>query len=216
MAKKKPKIKLKRNTTHSTLKSVSLSIFLTLLIVGAGGYFGLPYIFPNLTADLSQYDDDFENADEGILLQSIMVESWDFAYIEDSTTTNYELVTDMNLSISITAGSKIRVQFSTPYVLEIYDNMQGLLSFWLNLTVVGVKKKMAEIYHYSDIATGIYTRLSSFVYLEVFTDQLPQGTYEIRLEWISESDANGDNILIFSRPNYFNFTRSLVVQEIKS
>ncbi|UYP47004.1 hypothetical protein NEF87_003289 [Candidatus Lokiarchaeum ossiferum] len=216
MARKKSKIKLKKNNTHSTLKAVSLSVFLTLLIVGAGGYFGLPYIFPNLTADLSKYDDNIENTDEGILLQSIMVESWDFAYIEDSSTTNYELVADMNLSISITAGSKIRAQFSTPYVLEIYDNMQGLLSFWLNLTVVGVKKKMAEIYHYSDIATGIYTRLSSFAYLEVFTDPLPQGTYEIRLEWISESDRAGDNILMFSRPSFFNYTRSLVVQEFKS
>lgn len=208
------KIKYKKKS-QSAVATVILSVFLSLLIVGAGGYFGLPYIFPNLTTDLSQYEDNIEVMDEGILLQSKVVESWDWGYIVDSSTTEYELIPDMNISIDISTGSKIHATFSTHSILEIYDSMDGRLSFVLNLSIVGITKKLGMVYHYSDSPTGIYTRYSNYIYLDVFTDELPAGKYEIRVDWISIEDRPGDNMLIMSMPGSHNNTRSLVVQELK-
>jgi len=46
------------------------SVFITLILVGAGGYFGLPALFPNLTVELGDYVEEDDLTDDGILLQS--------------------------------------------------------------------------------------------------------------------------------------------------
>ncbi len=64
--------------SSSSAGAVIASVFITLVIVGAGGYFGLPYLYPILASE------DIVEGEETILLQRINIESKTPATIDNT------------------------------------------------------------------------------------------------------------------------------------
>ncbi|MHA1476143.1 MAG: hypothetical protein ACTSQ5_13280, partial [Promethearchaeota archaeon] len=109
------------------------SVFITLILVGAGGYFGLPFLFPNLNEDLSNYLDEedldgyvkFENLTiDGIILQTKYNESYTAANIFWNVA-DYENIPDTGLNITTSGNSKLSVAFEAVLMLRLGSTFTG-------------------------------------------------------------------------------------------
>ncbi|MCF2138637.1 MAG: hypothetical protein K9W44_01115 [Candidatus Lokiarchaeota archaeon] len=197
--------------SSSMFGTVIISVFLTLIIIGAGGYFGLPLLYPNLTADLNQY----ETSDEGIILQRINVESKTYAYIFDYDTGDYQTIPEMNVNISISTNSKISATFSAIAFLTLGTGFQNHTIFSFRISVVGIKERTGTVRYFEQDALSAYRQISQFIYLNLITESLSAGTYQIIVEWRSDWDPSGTNSLSLGHSSTFNHSRSLVVEEFK-
>ncbi|MHA1675131.1 MAG: hypothetical protein ACTSYI_16055 [Promethearchaeota archaeon] len=197
--------------SSSSVGTILLSVFLSIIIVGAGGYFGLPLLYPNLSADLSN----FETNDEGIILQTINKESKTLAYIYDYDLGDYELIPDMNLSITISENSQISATFSAIAFLTLATGFTNHTIFAFKISVVGEKERTGTVRYFEQSTLTAYAQISQFVYLNLITDQLSAGSYEIRVEWRSDWDPAGSNSLSLGHADTFNHTRSLVASELR-
>ena len=107
--------------SSNQIGTVIAIVFITLLISGAGMYFGLPALFPNMNEDLSDLVDSDELETElgnypGIILQTQIYENDTTTHIGDG----HEAVAPMpNTAMNFTTqgGSKIKVSFDAMFVL---------------------------------------------------------------------------------------------------
>jgi len=186
---------------------IIVSVLLSTVIIGAGGYFGLPLLYPNLTAEIPE-----ENT---ILLQRKNIESKTFAYILDSETENYQTIPEMNSTISIDANSKISATFSAIAFLTLGTGFTNHTIFSFLISVVNEKSRTGTVRYFEGTAIANYVQISQFVYLNVITDALSAGTYTIVVQWRSDWNPAGSNSLSLGHSDAFNHTRSLVIDEFK-
>jgi hypothetical protein len=92
----------------NTIGTIMVSVFITLLLVGVGGYFGLPALFPNLNEDLTV---------EGDILQTKYNE-WETAASVFWTDNIYEKMPDTELNITTNGDSKLIVSFEGTFMLR--------------------------------------------------------------------------------------------------
>lgn len=171
----------------------------------------MPIIYPSLQADPNS---------TGILIQEKHNSVNTVAAISDLATVHYYDVPDTHLAITIQNNSKILAMFSSPYLLVISDDFgpNEALIFNIALNIGTVTKRDTRIEYTelgNDLASARHIGGNMFILCE--TENLPAGTYNVTVSWISKSTVNnpvGTNQLqfssIFQKP-----LRTLWVQEIK-
>lgn len=104
--------------------AIIASVFITLIISGAGMYFGLPLLFPNMTrdvvepSDLDDYVQKNETTDDGIVIQSRYMESKENAFITDDDLIPTKILgTEMNFTTH--GGTKLAVSFEATIVFHM-------------------------------------------------------------------------------------------------
>ncbi|MHA1474779.1 MAG: hypothetical protein ACTSRX_00675 [Promethearchaeota archaeon] len=187
--------------SSSTPGTIIASVVLSIIIIGAGGYFGLPYLYPNLAAE------------ETILIQRINIESKTMAYLYDSDTGDYQTIPEMNGTITIEENSKISATFSAIAFLTLGTGFSNHTIFSFRISIVNEKSRTGTVRYYEGSAIASYVQISQFVYLNVITDSLSAGAYNILVEWRSNWDPTGANSLSLGHSDAFNHTRSLVIEE---
>ena len=187
------------------------SVFITLILVGAGAYFGLPALYPNLNADLGDYIEKDDLTGEGILLQT--------KYMEVQTSSNllrdddqvYQKIPDTELNITTTGNSKLNVAFVGAICLQMNKDFHGYTKYNITLDISGVGNRTTRIIYLSDSGVGTKTELSDNVQISFETEILPAGTYSISVLWKSTyTIADGATFLHFN----YDIPRSIYAQEI--
>ena len=130
-------ILVKNLAKNNTIGTILVSVFITLLLVGVGGYFGLPILYPNLNADLD---------DEGNILQTKYNESQTYSHISWYDY-DYEKMSDMELNITTSGNSKLRVTFECPVILHLNNIYEGATKYNITLDVSGVENRTNSIYY---------------------------------------------------------------------
>ncbi|MHA1978224.1 MAG: hypothetical protein ACW98F_07085 [Candidatus Hodarchaeales archaeon] len=184
-------------------KEVIVAIIGAVIITSGLSVVVFPYVYPNVKTDRS------------VILQSLYQETDASASTYDHFTT-YLDVPETYINITLEENSKIRAEFSTPYVLGIRQEFTAgsHLYFNVSLNIIGVGKRETIIKYYEDVALSSWREIGASLYIVYQTDELPAGTYEIKVRWVSRTDVPGDNYLTFSLlPNHRRL-RALTVQEI--
>ena len=176
--------------SSSTPGIIIASVLLSIIIIGAGGYFGLPYLYPNLTAE------------ETILIQRKNIESKTLAYLYDSDTGDYQTIPEMNGTITIEENSKISATFSAIAFLTLGTGFTNHTIFSFKISVVNEKSRTGTVRYFEASAISSYVQISQFIYLNVITDSLSAGTYNILVEWRSDWDPAGSNSLSFKSKSF--------------
>jgi len=195
------------------------SVFITLILVGAGGYFGLPLLFPNLNEDLSNYLEDedldgyvkFENLTiDGIILQTKNNESYTAANIFWNVA-DYENIPDTGLNITTSGNSKLNVAFEGAFMLRLGSTFMGVTEYNITLDIVGVGNRTTGIYAGINSGMGTDWEVPCNTHISFETGILPAGTYSISVFWSSAiaPDAGWSQLFILDE-----YPRSIFVQEI--
>jgi len=171
----------------------------------------MPIIYPSLQADPNS---------AGILIQEKHNSVNTVAAISDLATIHYYDVPDTHLAITIQNNSKILAMFSSPYLLVISDDFGPNEALIFNIALnIGTSTKRDTRIEYTelgnDLASARHIGGNMFILCE--TENLPAGTYNVKVSWISRSTVNnpvGTNQLQFSSI-YQKPLRTLWVQEIK-
>ena len=210
---------MKNLTKKNTIGTILGSVFITLLLVGVGGYFGLPALFPNLNENLGDYlqEEDLEDytktedlTDEGILLQTKYFETNVGGTISHDDLV-YEKINNLELNITTTGNSKLIVAFEGRFVLQLGSSFDGGTKYNITLDISGVGNRTTSIHYYMGAAYGSIIEISDNVHISFETEILPAGTYSISLLWKS---------LFIASPIYSNlyllneYPSSLYAQEI--
>ncbi|UYP45496.1 hypothetical protein NEF87_001781 [Candidatus Lokiarchaeum ossiferum] len=194
----------------NTLGIIIASVLITLVVTGTGMYFGLPLLFPNLTADLSEYDqsEEIENiTTKGILLQTQYAEFTQYLSIYDSDLVP-EIMTGTNLTITTQGSSKLHVIFTENFVARFGPSFSGDAIFNVTLSIVGIQNKTLSILESRMSATGTQEQQNRFAQITLETATLPAATYSIIMYWYSTQDPTGSAYL-------FTYdSRALYAQEI--
>ena len=196
---------------NNTIGTILGSVFITLLLVGAGGYFGLPALYPNLNADLGDYVEKDDLTGEGILLQTKYVEVQTSSFFIRDDDQVYQNMPDTELNITTTGNSKLNVVFIGAFFLQIYPDFFGYTKYNITLDISGVGNRTTSILYLSHLASGIKTEISDNVQISFETEVLPAGTYSISVLWKSSyTIADGMTLLILKH----DIPRSIYAQEI--
>jgi len=177
------------------------SVFITLILVGAGGYFGLPLLFPNLNEDLT---------DNGIILQTKYYESYTAANIFCNVA-DYENIPDMELNITTSGNSKLIVAFEGALMLRLSSTFIGETKYNITLDISGVGNRTTCIYSGIDVAQGTDWEIPCNTHISFETGILPGGTYTISVYWSSAIAPTAGPSQLFVLDEY---PRSIYVQEI--
>ena len=196
---------------NNTIGTILGSVFITLLLVGTGAYFGLPALFPNLNADLGDYVEKDDLTGEGILLQTKYVEVQTSSFFIRDDDQVYQNMPDTELNITTTGNSKLNVVFIGAFFLQIYPDFFGYTKYNITLDISGVGNRTTSILYLSHLASGIKTEISDNVQISFETEVLPAGTYSISVLWKSSyTIADGMTLLILKH----DIPRSIYAQEI--
>ncbi|MHA1648450.1 MAG: hypothetical protein ACTSVL_12860 [Promethearchaeota archaeon] len=200
--------------SSSSIGTILMSVFITLIISGAGMYFGLPYIFPNLTADLDA-NQDLYTADDGLLLQSKYLETDGDAYLFDDTLTDMTMP-DTAMNITIQENSKLLVSFESVMILHMSSDFSGVTRYNITLEIVGVKNRTTRASFFANPGLGVMVETSEHIHITFQTDSLPAGTYSISVSWKSIYDVTTGSSSLNAAGGAFDYTRSLLAQELKN
>ncbi len=211
-----------------TYVTIMGSVFITLILVGAGGYFGLPLLFPNLNEDLSIYleeedlDGYLEEEDldgytktedlnaEGIILQTKNNESQTAANIFWNVFA-YEKIPDTGLNITTSGNSKLNVVFDGALMLRLGSTFMGDTKYNITLDILGVGNRTTAIYAGINSALGTDWEVPCNTHIFFETGILPAGTYSISIFWSSAIAPAAGWSQLFVLDEY---PRSIYVQEI--
>lgn len=196
-------------------KMNSLLILLSIILVPTTMFVAMPIIYPSLQTGLTSSPNS-----TGILIQEKHKSVNSIAAISDWATIHYYDVPDTHLAITIQNNSKIMAMFSSPYVLIISDDFgpNEALIFNISLNIGTVAKRDTRIEYFeaaNALASARHIGGNMFILCE--TENLPAGTYNVTISWISRSTVNspvGTNQLQFSSM-FQKPLRTLWVQEIK-
>ena len=186
---------------NNTIGTILGSVFITLLLVGAGGYFGLPLLYPILNEDLT---------DDGIILQTKNNESQTAANIFWNVFT-YEKIPDTELNITTSGNSKLIVAFEGAFMLRLGSTFSGETKYNITLDIAGIENRTTCIYSGIDTALNTDMELPCNTYISFETGILPAGTYTISVYWSSAIAPTAGWSQLFILDEY---PRSLYAQEI--
>ncbi len=153
-----------------------------------------------------------EPAPAGITRQIQSVESNSSAYI-DSNTVTWQSIPDMSLVITTTHPSRLRATFSSPADITLPTSMSGRAEWYILLSISGVGSRNASIGYLSQAALSDYIQLYESFSMDYLTASVPAGSYSVTVSWVSHSLATQVCYLELSDTT-FNFTRSLIVEEL--
>jgi len=186
------------------------SVFITLLLVGVGGYFSLPHLYPNLNEDLGDYAKTDDLTDEGILLQTKYLEVKTLVFIVDTDLVE-EKMPDTELNITTTGNSKLRVAFDAIFLLHLDSVFSGGTRYNLTLVLSGVRNQTTRISYFSSPSLGSTIEETYSPHINFETEILPAGTYSISVYWKSNNVAISGSSMLFTLDGY---ARSIMAQEI--
>ena len=195
-----------------TVGTIFGSVFITLLLVGVGGYFGLPMLFPNLNEDLGEYAKTDDITDEGILLQTKFLEVDTDAYISDSAVVDAKMA-DTEFNITTTGNSKLLVAFDAMFLLHLDAAFSGATRYNITLVLAGVQNRTTRISYFTSPGLGTTIEETYSVHLTFETGILTADTYSLAVYWKSITDTTEFTQLIASGGG-FVYTRSLTALEI--
>ncbi len=181
-------------------KDIIASVVIAILILAPTTYFVLPILYPNMKTGV---------------INSVYEEFDDLAYIADSVTT-YELVNQTQLVFATKGGSSLNILFVMQTAIVIDGTMLGALQIDVALVVQGEGNRTLRVAYYAGVPSGIYTEIPADVTINYQTSALVAGTYTIGVYWKFNVDAVGTNYMIAYNPPNYEFTRSLLIQEIKN
>lgn len=181
--------------------SIIGSVIISALIMGGFIYFGLPMIFPHV--------------EEGNVVLQTKYGEWDTpAYIFDDELSSKKM-NDTELSITISENSRIHAAFSAMALLSLYPVFTVKCVFNVSLVVQGVTERIMVVAYYDgNPSYPHYRQLTFNLYINLISQPLPAGTYDIAVFWVSGFDANGANSLSVAHAPTYNYTRTLLLQEI--
>ncbi len=119
----------------------------------------------------------------------------------------------MDSSINISEGSAISATFSAIAFLTLATGFLNHSIYAFRISIVGETSRTGTVRYFSQTPISTYVQISQFVYLNVITDPLSAGTYQVIVEWRSDWDPVGSNSLSLGHVAEFNHTRSLVLEE---
>jgi len=193
----------------SPIGTVLASVFITLILTGAGMYFGMPFIFPNLNADLN--DDAGGN-----LLQTKSVEVNTVDYINDFNLT-YTQIPGMELDITTSGNSNLFVSLEGLFFLYMDSSFAGFTGYNVSLVVSGVGNRTTIISYYTQIGPSTYFHESHNIYMTYDTGIISAGNYTISAYWRSISDTPGSiTSLTTEVQNSYHSPRKIYVQEFSA
>jgi len=141
------------------------------------------------------------------------------AYVFDYQLTPVKMP-DTELTITINADSRLYMTFSAMAILSLDLTFTTRQGYNISLGVANVGNRTIQANFYDGAsATGQVRQISINLYINYMTPRLPAGTYKVELFWNSVFDAPGDNSLSvahFGGYTPFNFTRTLLVQELSA
>ena len=142
------------------------------------------------------------------------------AYVFDHQLTPVKMP-ETELTITINSDSRLYVTFSAMAILTLTDTFTTRQGYNISLGIenVGNRTIQANFYDDAPAITSVIRQISINLYMNYMTPRLPAGTYKVELFWNSVFDAPGDNSLSvahFGGYTPFNFTRTLLVQELSS
>ena len=195
---------------NNTFGTILGSVFITLLLVGVGGYFGLPLLFPNLNADLGEYTKTEDLTDEGILLQTKYYENETQIFINDLALVE-DKMPDTEMNITTTGNSKLRVEFDGMFLLHLDSGLTGGTRYNITLSLSGIKNQTTRISYFSTPALANTVEETYHPHISFETGILPAGTYSISVYWNSINTVTTGSAQLFSLDGY---PRSIYAQEI--
>ncbi len=141
------------------------------------------------------------------------------AYVFDYQLTPVKMP-DTELTITINADSRLYMTFSAMAILSLDLTFTTRQGYNISLGVENIGNRTIQANFYDDTpATGQFRQISINLYINYMTPRLPAGTYKVELFWNSVFDAPGDNSLSVAHSSGytpFNFTRTLLVQELSA
>jgi len=201
---------VKNLANNNAIGTILGSVFITLLLVGVGGYFGLPLLYPILNDDLGDYAKTDDITDEGILLQTKYFEDETQIFIVDTDLIE-EKMPDTELNITTTGNSKLRVAFDAIFLLHLDSAFSGGTRYNLTLVLSGVRNQTTRISYFSSPSLGSTIEETYSPHITFETGILTAGTYSISVYWKSNNAASTGSSMLFSLDGY---ARSIMAQEI--
>ncbi len=207
----------------NTVGTILASVFITLMVSGAGMYFGLPLVYPNMTnndSDLVTQDDldDYvlknETLNNEVVIQTKYQES-NSTIVIFSNNLDPSVMPDMEMNITTQGNTKLSVSFDAQIELTLVDGFDFEAMYNITLQIEGVKQETVRILEYHENPIDGEMRKSLYVQISFETGNLLAGTYDISVLWSSQFDTTSLSRL--SSGIYFgdNLVRSITAQEIK-
>lgn len=141
------------------------------------------------------------------------------AYILDNQLT-YVKMPDTELTLTINTNSKLLVTFSAMAIMTLDAAFTGRIGYNISLVVENVGNRTIQANYYDGApATSYIRQISLNLFINYMTRNLAAGTYTVDLYWNSGYDAPGtQNSLSVAHlgATPFNFTRTLIVQELRA
>ena len=182
--------------------AIVASVLITLIIVGAGAYFGLPYLYPNIN-----------KSPAGLVKQDISVESQTQAFI-DTNTNSVENISNMVMNLTISNESIIEASFSSSINLYIESGLVGTVNYSISLVISGVGSVSKTIGYFSELATTSGQEWFESLSIDFTTTPLPAGTYIISVTWSNVSNLIAGYSQLFTDIPAMNSPRVLQAMEI--
>ncbi len=196
-----------------TIGTIFGSVFITLLLVGVGGYFGLPLLYPNLNENLGEYAKTDDITDEGILLQTKYLEVGTDAYILDTAVVEAKMA-DTELNITTAGNSKLIVAFNCMFLLHLDAAFTGGTRYNITLVLAGVQNRTTRISYFTSPGLGTTIEETYSAYLTFETGILTAGTYSLAVYWKSNNAAAAGFTQLIASGGGFVYSRSLSALEI--
>ncbi len=138
------------------------------------------------------------------------------AYIFDDALTSAP-VPDTSLNITTRGSTRLVIRFVTQYVHFLDMGHNGISRYQINLTLNGVTLCGGLIEYVTTSALIAWIEICSSFVLEFVTEPLSAGTYTVGVSWNSQYSVGSTNSLLeFCAAPLFNYSRSLIIQEILS
>lgn len=199
------------NNLTTVLASVLIS-----LVAGAGvAFVALPQVYPALQTNQTNTPDTDTDVDKGIT-QTILKSWQDESYILDSQLT-WSQMNKTQVNFTISANSKILVQFSAPFLLYTDPTFSGGVSYLVSLVIENVGNTTVLIHYFDDSSAGNNHEEIYFPTLSFMTGALAAGTYNCSVFWRSEVDSTGYNSLSVSHHSMtstYHYDRWMLLEEI--
>ena len=196
----------------SSIGTILASVFITLILSGAGMYFGMPLLFPNLNADLNgDIDDNGCN-----LLQTKSVEVNTVDYINDFNLT-YTKMPGMELDITTSGNSSLYVSLEGLFFLSLDSDFRYFTGYNISLVVSGVGNRTTMIAYYLQYNQPTFVDQAHNIYMTFDTGIISAGDYTISVYWKSVID-NPVSItsLTTEVENAYHCPRKIYVQEFSA
>jgi hypothetical protein len=142
------------------------------------------------------------------------------AYVFDYQLTPVKMP-ETEINITVNADSRLYVSFSAMAILSLTDTFIGRQGYNISLGVENIGNRTIQANYYDDTpaVNGLFRQISLNLYINYMTPRLLAGTYKVEVYWNSMFDALGDNSLSVAHSGGFtpfNFTRTLLVQELSA